>query len=282
MKRPVLALLCLALIALVGCQKETIPSISFITTGNYANSTTEILVGQQVHFGVNATAGPFGKGISKIQIDYSNGDESETFTYDNEDSPSRSWAKTFDEAGKVTLTATAYDGNGETATATLEVTVLEAETPDTPGSDTNPFIGTYICDGMTITGHVYAELGAFGNFDDDVDMDVTGGMVITAGASYNDVVVAMEIEGETYNIDATTDGNNIIFDQSEVNIPFSVGTFSLSLRVVLNGMGTLANNVMDYNGTIGEQAYVSFGGSEIPAAITDGKTKGTFTKTTVE
>lgn len=385
MKKSFLALICLALLAFVGCNKEKMnPTIKFITTGTYTNSTTELHVGEKATFGVEATS-PFmgGKGISKIVVEYSNGEEGHVFEYDPaEDSPSRSWVKIFDTEGKVTVTATAYDVNGETASASMEVTVgsalnlptisflsggtytsdgmaiytdtqrtfgVKAEANQTsqspitkievkysnengvfnvydnaageasvsqdwtktfaqegtvnviatataadgttasasinvmvapiPGPDSNPFIGIYSCDGLKVTGHVMASLPVFGDIDDDVDIDVSGSMVINAGATYNDVVVSMMIEGETYSIDATTIDNNIVFDQKEISLPFSVGPVSLSLRVVIDGAGTLENSVLDYNGTIGDEAHVSINNSqEIPATITNGKMKGTFTK----
>jgi len=385
MKKSILAIICLALIAFTGCHKDKAPTIKFITTGNYTNSTSELHAGENAVFGVEATSDMLlGKGISKIVVTYSNGDPDKVFNYDPaEDSPSNSWVKTFDAPGKVTLTATAYDANGETATATLAVTVLDAihapkiefltggnyvsdgspvytETSVTfgvkvdanetsqspikkidvqysnengifnvynnasgeasvnqdwtktfsqtgtitvtatatdadgatdsasisvlvtelPGPDANPFIGAYTCNGMTVTGHVLASsLPILGDFDDDINVNVSGSMVINAGATYNDVVVSMVIDGETYNIGATTNGNNIVFDQKEIMVPVQLGFATVDLRAVLDGVGTLEGNEMDYNGVIGEQAYVSINNSqEFSVTVTNGKMKGTFTK----
>lgn len=385
MKRVLLAIVCLAMIAFTGCQKDKAPTIKFITTGNYTNSTTELHAGENAVFGVEATSNMLlGKGISRITVSYSNGDPDKVFTYDPaEDSPSNSWVKVFDAPGKVTLTATAYDGNGETATATLTVTVLEAihapkiefltgsnyvsdgspvytetsitfgvkvdanetsQSPITkidvqysnengifnvydnasgeasvtqnwtkifaqtgtitvkatatdadgatasasisvlvteiPGPDANPFIGAYTCNGLAVTGHVNASaLPLLGDYDDDVNVNVSGSMVINAGATYNDVVVSMVIDGETYNIGASTNGNNIVFDQKEISVHVPVGMISLNLRAVLDGVGTLDGNDMDYNGVIGEQAYISINSSqEFPVTVTNGKMIGTFTK----
>jgi hypothetical protein len=385
MKKSFLALICLALLSFVGCKKDKAPTIKFITTGTYTNSTTELHAGEKATFGVEVVSSFVGgKGISKIVVEYSNGDEGHVFDYDPaEDSPSRSWVKIFDTEGKVTVTATAYDVNGETATATLTVTVLEAvhapkiefltgsnyvsdgspvytetsltfgvkvdanetsQSPITkidvqysnengifnvydnasgetsvskdwtktfaqtgtvtvtatatdadgatasasisvlvtqiPGPDANPFIGAYTCNGMTVTGHVYASsLPVLGDFDDDINVNVSGSMVINAGATYNDVVVSMVIDGESYNIGATTNGNNIVFDQKEIIVPVTLGFVSLNLRAVLDGVGTLEGNDMDYNGVIGEQAYISINNSqEFPVTVTNGKMIGTFTK----
>lgn len=128
MKKIVLALLCVAFVAFTGCKKDKAPTVKFITTGNYTNPSTELHVGEKAVFGVEAVSDMFaGKGINKITVSYSNGDPDQVFAYDPvEDSPSNSWVKTFDAPGKVTLTATAYDDNGENGMATMTVTVLEA------------------------------------------------------------------------------------------------------------------------------------------------------------
>lgn len=384
MKRVLLAIVCLAMIAFTGCQKEKAPTIKFVTTGNYTNSSTELHAGEDAVFGVDASAGFMGQGIEKIVVTYSNGDPEKVFTFNPaEDNPRNSWVKVFDNPGKVTLTATAHDANGETASATLTVTVLEAihapkiefltgssyvsdgspvytetsitfgvkadanetsQSPITkidvqysnengvfnvynnasgeasvtqnwtkifaqtgtitvkatatdadgatasasisilvteiPGPDANPFIGAYTCNGLAVTGHVYASsLPVLGDYDNDINVNVSGSMVINAGATYNDVVVSMVIDGVTYNLDATTNGNNIVFDQKEITMSVPMGMLSLSLRAVLDGVGTLEGNDMDYNGVIGEQAYISINASqEYPVTVTNGKMIGTFTK----
>lgn len=390
MKKSFLALICLVLLAFVGCNKEKMnPTIKFITTGTYTNSTTELHVGEKATFGVEATS-PFmgGKGISKIVVEYSNGEEGHVFEYDPaEDSPSRSWVKTFNTEGKVTVTATAYDANGKSASASLQVTVgaavnaptikfltggtytsdgmaiytdtqrtfgVEADANQTsqspitkidvqysnengifniynnatgeatvsqdwtktfaqdatinitatataadgttasasisvivapiPGPDANPFIGVYNCNDLNVTGHLVASLQPLGEFDDDVDFNLSNGsFVISQGTTYNDVVVRMFIESNEYNLNATTIDNIINFEETEVLMATQISGVPVTIRAMLGGSGTLNNNVIDYHGTIGESAYVTiYSSNEIPATVTNGKMNGTFTKLTAK
>lgn len=154
MKKIVLALLCVALVAFTGCKKGKAPTVRFITTGNYTNSTTKLHVGEDAIFGVEAVSDMFtGKGINMIVVSYSTDDPDKVFTYNPaEDSPSNSWVKSFDAPGEVNLTAIAYDDNGETAMTTLTVTVLEAIPDPEVHKPVISFLssGEYIVDGTPL------------------------------------------------------------------------------------------------------------------------------------
>ena len=393
MKKIVLAFLCVAFVAFTGCKKGKAPTVRFITTGNYTSSTTELHVGEDAIFGVEAVSDMFtGKGINMIVVSYSNNDPDKVFTYSPaEDSPSNSWVKKFDAPGEVNLTATAYDDNGEMAMTTLTVTVLDAvpdpdpdpevhkpvisflssggyvgdgtplytQTPynfgvtaatdgnpqaplikkvdvkysndngiynvydnsegeatisvvawekvfSEPGTITiiatatdasgetasasisvlvttlpepedNPFIGAYSNENLKVTGHI---LIAMLSFNQDIDYDLPGGgFVINPGETDDAVVVTMLIDGTEYNINATTSGNTITFEETEVELDTRVSNTDVKIRAMLGGTGTLDNGVIDYHGVIGETVYVSvYPFNNVQATVTNGKLEGEFTK----
>ncbi len=393
MKKIVLALLCVAFVAFTGCKKDKAPTVMFITTGDYTNSTTELHVGEDAIFGVEAVSDMLtGKGINMIVVSYSNNDPDKVFTYSPaEDSPSNSWVKKFDAPGKVNLMATAYDDNGATAMTTMTVTVLEANPyPDTipevykpvisflssgvyvgdgtplytqtpykfgvsvvtdgnpqaplikkvdvkysndngiynvynnpegeasiseiawdktfaqPGAITitatvtdaagemasasinvlvttlpepedNPFIGAYSNENLKMTGHISLSVPPM---NQDIDYDLPGGgFVINPGETDDAVVVTMLIDGTEYNINAAVNGNNITFEETEVELNTKVSNIDVKIRAMLSGTGTLNDGVIDYHGVIGETVYVSvYAFNNIQSTVTNGKLEGEFTK----
>lgn len=395
MKKIVLAFLCVAFVAFTGCKKDKAPTVKFITTGNYTNSTTELHVGEDALFGVEAVSDMLtGKGINMIVVSYSNDDPDKVFTYSPaEDSPSNSWVKKFEAPGKVNLTATAYDDNGTTAMATMTVTVLEAapdpdpepvpevhkpvisflsngeyvgdgtplytQTPykfgvavatdgapqaplikkvdvkysndngiynvynnsegeatipevawnktfaepgtititatvtdaagetasasisvlvtTLPEPEDNPFIGAYANENLKVTGHISLSMPPM---NQDIDYDLPGGgFVINPGETDDAVVVTMLIDGTEYNMNATVSGNNITFEETEVELDTKVSNIDVKIRAMLSGTGTLDNGVIDYHGVIGETVYVSvYTFNDIQATVTNGKLEGEFTK----
>lgn len=157
--------------------------------------------------------------------------------------------------GEVKITATVKNAQGETASATITVNVVETEN--------YKFVGNYA---GSLTAHVSAEAEIMGQQQqvDLGDMEYDTNLELLAGENDNEVMAHYDLEGTEYTVKGICQGNEVTFDP--IHVTYSEGANNMEIDINLTG--TIDGITLHISGNAETEGEIEMPGFPMPIPCT--------------
>lgn len=245
MKKSTLAMVCLLMLAmLASCKKKTeTPEVTAPTISIFTSPNDPVYSGDEISIGFTLA----GENLTKIQLAVTQG---ETSVYSHEESINNesaySYTHTFviEAIGPVTINGTVTDAQGQTATASIDITCLEK-----PNAK---FVGHYEGDAL-INGIYNINITNMDPMHDTlVNQPLPTIVDIVAGDNMNEVTATVTINDQTNTVKGNVDGNKVVFeainDTFTMHYDYSGMDIPITLDMTYDITGTLNGGTLDLEG----------------------------------
>lgn len=268
---------CIGLMLFASCKKDPIaPTIDILTDVDCVSENAQVYSGDEIQVGFIGTA----ENLTKIEIVISQdgtvlASHSDNMSEQKDDAVSPFTYKhafTIEALGTVTITGTATDANGLTASKSFNV--IYEEKPY------EKFLGNYEGDAL-FTGTIRTTMQGQEPMEQEVtDFAMPVKLFISEGESVNEVQARWKMESQEMTVTGTVDGDQVSFEVVDFpytfNYPYQGFNIPITFTVTYTINGNLNGEQLDLDGTcMGNGNIILISAT----AEIDGTIGGSLTKT---
>ena len=251
MKKTVLFLACcIGLLLLASCKKDPVaPTIDILADADCVSENAQVYSGDEILVGFTGTAEniiQIGIVISQDGIELASHTDDMSGQKADAVSPfSYKHAFTIETAGTVTVTGTATDANGLTASKSFNI--IYEEKPY------EKFVGDYEGDAL-FTGTMNAEMPGQEPMGQELtDFEMPVNLTISGGENPNEVEASWKMGEQEMTTTGTVDGDKVSFEVTNFPYTFTYtyqgAQIPVNFIMTYNIIGTLNGNQLDLEGT---------------------------------